>query len=316
MDVMVVGAGVASPILDHPADVLRGPVTPSAPFDPGTLLGGRGWRYKDRATQLAALAAARALVDASLLDAARPDESLHVPGETVGAAATSNLGNLDTVCRTAAVIASSSAARTSPLDLPNASSNVVASSIAVRYGLRGPNLMVTNGASSGLDAVYLAAVLIAAGRVVRMVVVGVEPMNEVVAELAGGLAGKLFDGAAALVLESAAAAARRRAAGFRVGGYARRADPAGSVTRALGDRPPPGLWLAEATTAAPAAVRDVPRRGLEPALGAASGALGVLQLVAGLHWLGNGGRGAVLATAGAADDGTSSLLLARAEGAP
>jgi monoamine oxidase len=38
------------------------------------------------------------------------------------------------------------------MDLPNASSNVVASSVAIRFGLRGPNLMLCNGATSGLDA--------------------------------------------------------------------------------------------------------------------------------------------------------------------
>lgn len=312
MDVTVVGAGVASPVLEHPADVLGGPVPPPPGYDPGALLGERGWRHKDRATQLAALAATRALADASLLTAG-PDRGLGVPGASVGVVASSNLGNLDTVCRTAAVIASTSVARTSPLHLPNASSNVVASSIAVRYGLCGPNLMVTNGATSGLDAVHLAAVLIAAGRALRVVVVGVEPVNDVVAELSGGLAGKLFDGAAAVVLESTAGAVQRRASGPRIDGYARCADPVASVTRALGDRPPPGLWLAEPTIAAPAAVRDVPRRDLEPALGIASGALGVLQLVAGRQWLDRGGRGPVLATAGAAGDGTSSLLLARPE---
>lgn len=308
-DVVVVGAGVASARLDHPGDILRRPVERGSTFDPAAVLG-RGFRYKDRSTQLGTLAAARALADASLLDGELSPESLAVPGDSVGVVASSNLGNLDTVCRTADVIAARSVTATRPMDLPNASSNVVASSIAVRFGLRGPNVMVCNGASSGLDAVHLARVLIASGRVPRVVVVGVEPTNDVVENLVGSPAEELFDGAVAMVVESEAAAVRRGAVPrARLGRYARLADVDVSVTRVLGEGAPPALWLVDATAAVPTAVGDVPRTDLETALGAASGALGVLQVLAGVQWLDSSGAGPVLATAGTADDGVSSLLL-------
>lgn len=304
-DVVVTGVGVASPVLKDPGDLLGEPVE-DARFDPAAELG-RGVRYKDRATQLAMLAAGRALADASLLD---PDLSrdLSVAGESAGVVASSNLGNVDTVCQTAESIASGSVTDLSPMALPNASSNIVASSIAVRFGIRGPNLMVCNGASSGLDAVRLGALLITARRAPRVVVVGVEPINDVVTSLVGRPAEELFDGAVAVVLESATVAGEARFH-VRLSGYARCAEEAASVHRALGNGSLPGLWLTGQTAAAPAPFQDVPRRDLETALGKASGALGVLQVAAGARWLHDGGPAPVLATAGVPDDGVSSLVL-------
>lgn len=308
-DVAVVGIGVASATLEQPGDILDQAGAPSAGFDPAALLG-RGVRYWDRATRLGALAAARALADSSLVSDGQPSGGLVVSGETVGVVASSNLGNLDTVCRTAEVIASESVVRTSPMDLANASSNVVASSIAIRFDLRGPNVMVCNGMASGLDAVHLAATLVASRRVARVLVVGVEPANDVVASLSARQAGELFDGAVAIVLESASAATSRGVAPrVRLGGYARCADTETSVARVLRDAPPPELWFATETTAMPTDGPRLPRRDLETTLGAASGALGVLQVAAGAHWLRTGRHGPVLATAGADEDGVASMLL-------
>lgn len=307
MRVAVVGTGVASPVLASPSDVLA-PVAAITGFDPAALLGGRGLRYKDRATLLGLLAARRALDDAGLLNGT----GITVAPESVGVVVSSNLGNLDTVCRTAGAIAAGSVTDAAPIDLPNASSNVIASSIAIRFGLRGPNVMVCNGTSSGLDAAMLAASLIGAGRVPRVVLVGVEPVNDVVANLVGASAAELFDGAASVVLEAEATARARGAVRLaRLGGYARRASTDDSVGRVLGRSAPPGLWLVGRGTAAPPTVRTVCRKDLEAELGAASGALGVLQVVAGTCWL-DDRCGPAIATAGNAEDGVSSLLLSGA----
>jgi 3-oxoacyl-[acyl-carrier-protein] synthase II len=311
MSVTIVGAGMASALLASPGDIFARPGAPAAEFDPAAVLG-RGVRYKDRATRLGMVAAAGALADASLCDG-DPAGGLTVSGDSVGVVASSNLGNLDTVCRTAEVIASKSVAGASPMDLANASSNVIASSIAIRFGLRGPNVMICNGASSGLDAVHLAAMLIVSGRVPRVVVVGAEPANDVVADLAGRPVTELFDGAVAILLESeAAAAARGVLPRARLGGYARCADAESSVIRAVGGYALPRLWLAGEATALTASDLGIPRQDVAAALRAASGALGVLQVAAGAHWLRTGGDGPVLVTTGAAEDGVSSLLLTAA----
>lgn len=310
MRVAVVGTGVASPVLASPGDVLGRPVTTTQDFDPATLLGGRGLRYKDRATRLGLLAARRALDEAGLLDAA----ATTVPPESVGVVVSSNLGNLDTVCRTAGAIANGTVTDAAPIDLPNASSNVIASSIAIWFGLRGPNVMVCNGNASGLDAAFLGASLIEAGRVPRVVLVGVEPVNNVVEKLVRIPARELFDGAASVVLESEDSATTRGVASLvRLGGYARSDAADDSVGRVVGDGATPGLWLTGRATAAPSTVANVHREDLEAELGAASGALGVLQLVAGTCWLDDDmvDRPA-LATAGDSEDGVSSLLLSTA----
>ncbi|MEU9385167.1 beta-ketoacyl synthase N-terminal-like domain-containing protein, partial [Streptomyces sp. NPDC048279] len=118
--------------------------------DPVSRLSGRGLRYKDRATKLAMVAARDALRTAALTDDAG---DLTVPGESVGVSASTNYGNVDTVCETVRTIADDSYLATSPMMLPATSSNVVASWVAITHGLRGVNLTLCNGPTSGLDAV-------------------------------------------------------------------------------------------------------------------------------------------------------------------
>jgi 3-oxoacyl-[acyl-carrier-protein] synthase II len=299
------------------ADGCDGPQV-SERFDPVPLLG-RGLRYKDHATRLALLAVDRALTAACALPATESD------GEKTAVVASSNFGNLDTVCRTAETIARKSVTGTSPMDLPNASPNVVASTIAIKYRLRGPNVMLCNGSASGLDALRVARLLLSSGRAIRVLVVGTEPADEPVARLLGVGAPRLFDGAAALVLESAQAAAARGAEPLAESiGYARSSTAAESAGQLLAAQPTqPALWLTGARTGeqdtlpVPGGPRgangSLPRRAVdvEAAVGIASGALGVLQAVAAAHWLSQGGAGTVLATAGGGTDAAASMLFGR-----
>ncbi|HEX3649982.1 MAG TPA: hypothetical protein VHV49_16260, partial [Pseudonocardiaceae bacterium] len=145
--------------------------------------------------------------------------------------------------------------------------------------------------------------------------VGVEPVNDVVASLVQAPPPGLFDGAVAVVLESAAAAAARGVVPLAVlGGYARRAATDDSVGQVIGNGAPPAFWLAGQATATPPPLAGACRKDLEAELGAASGALGVLQVVAGTCWLDDKGAPA-LATAGDPADGVASLLLCAAGGA-
>ncbi|MFD3875208.1 beta-ketoacyl synthase N-terminal-like domain-containing protein [Streptomyces sp. NPDC058623] len=333
-DIVVTGIGTALPGVAGPADLLRPAAPPGAsaadPVDPGALIGRRGLRYKDRASQLALCAAQECLRDAGLL----PDGELSVPGTSTAVVVSSNLGNLDTVCEVADGIKEHGVAGISPMALPNASSNVVASSVAIRYGLRGPNLMVCNGATSGLDAMHWGMVMIRAGRADRVVVIGVETSNRYVEGLLGRSAAELLDGAVALVLERASAAAERGAEGLAVlGGYAREAGvdacldrllgaPAGAGAGAPADRTAPGLWFVPEGYRGVAA-GDVPRHDLTSTFGSASGALGVLQCAAAAGWLsdasgsGRGPAGPVLVTSGSdGDDASAGLLLTAVAGTP
>lgn len=166
-------------------------------FPPGEehrLLGRKGLLYKEQATRLALCAVHRAL--GLPPGAPRADGP---PDPATAVVASSNLGNVATVRKVVETLREGSGRDVSPLDAPNASSNVVASTVAIWFRFGGPNLMVCSGATSGLDAIALGSLLLRAGRASRVVVVGAEPDDEVARSLRAGVRA----GAAALVLEPA-----------------------------------------------------------------------------------------------------------------
>lgn len=295
----VTGTGVVLPGASAPEAVLAGRPESATPVDPATLVGRKGLRYKDRATRLAYCAADAALRDAGL----RVDGELTTGAETIGVIASSNLGNVDTVLRALDTIQDETVTGTSPMDLPNASSNVIASSIAIRFGLRGPNLMVCNGSTGGIDAMRWATTLLATRRAERVLVLGVEPETEQVRDLLCGE--PVLDGAVALVVEDPHAAAARGARELaRVGGAVRAGDLSRCLDRLsqLGDGAVPSAWHVPEPTVPAEVLADVPRHDLTSAWGHCSGALGVLQCVATIGWYSSGGRkpGPVFVTAGTA----------------
>jgi 3-oxoacyl-[acyl-carrier-protein] synthase II len=166
------------------------------------LLGRRGLRYKESATLLALCAVHRAL----RLAPGAP-RSCEAPDPRTGVVVSSNVGNAATVARVVHTLRTSSLRDVSLLDAPNASSNAIAASIAIWFRLGGPNLTVCSGATAGLDAVWLGSLLLRSGRVDRVVVVGVEPGDEVSVALrsqrSGGRA-PAHAGAASLILTSPA----------------------------------------------------------------------------------------------------------------
>ncbi|HWF74197.1 MAG TPA: beta-ketoacyl synthase N-terminal-like domain-containing protein [Solirubrobacteraceae bacterium] len=278
------------------------------------LLGRKGLLYKEPATRLALCAVYRALAcpPAAPRDAAEPDPHTAV-------VVSSNLGNVETVTRVARAVYQGSVRDVSPLDAPNASSNVIASTIAIWFRLGGPNLMVCSGATGGLDAVRLAGVLLAVGRARRVVVVGVEPDDPVARALEAGrrdapCARRLRAGAAALVLTAPGADAGADAdadagsgAGAGAGalslGRVRASAHAGDLTDARGP-----LF---APRCAEAAAID-----LEAELGGLYGALGVVQVAAAAELLAapGGERSEATVMCGDAHDGWRSLTLTRAAG--
>ena len=303
MTTVITGVGLAVPGEVSP-QLLRGPVLADAtPVDPAIRLGRKGLRYKDRATQLGLCAALDALLASGLMT---PDGLLSVPGESVAVVVSSNFGNLDTVCRVARTITQEGTRGVSPMDTPNASSNILASEVAIRFGLRGPNLMVCNGETSGLDAVGWASRLLRAGRAEHVLVLGVEPDNEVVRQFTGG--SRLLDGGAGLVVELAERAESRGAAVLAgVGRYVRTGALADCVDRLAVE---PSTWFAPSTALVPDSLADIPGHDLSSRWGSCSGALGVLQCVAAVGWFAEGGDGPVIALSGDDScDATAGLVL-------
>ncbi|MEV5704861.1 beta-ketoacyl synthase N-terminal-like domain-containing protein [Actinoallomurus sp. NPDC052274] len=305
-EVVVTGIGLALPGVATYGDLL-GPLPGEGGFDPATGLSGREMRHKDRASRLALRAAAAALHDAGLTDA---NATFTGVADSTAVVVSTNLGNADSVCEATDTIAREGVRGLSPLGLPQTSSNVIAGWVAIRYGLRGPNLTVCNGVTSGLDALAWARNLIVAGRAEAAVVVGVEPANDVSTKLLGE---QSTDAAVALVLEPANAAASR---GTRpratIAGYARARDHATALTSAgATEEKPVGLWLVDEAVAGAGQLLAATRRiDLESQLGPLSGALGVLQCAAAAAHLESDATGNVLATAGGPrHDAVAALLL-------
>jgi len=146
-------------------------------FDPRSVLGKKGLRYKDRATLLALCSVQKAMEDRGVHELEKEQRANY------GVCVSSNLGNMDTVCEQSEVIHNEHVDVTSPMALPVASSNVIPASIAMRYGCKAVNLMLCNGATSGIDALYMAARMLKSGRAEKMIVVGSEPLNETTKKL-------------------------------------------------------------------------------------------------------------------------------------
>ncbi|MFI7291523.1 beta-ketoacyl synthase N-terminal-like domain-containing protein [Streptomyces anulatus] len=272
MSTAITGVSVVLPGVTAPEGLLAGPVPGAARVDPAALIGKKGLRYKDRATQLGLCLAVSALTDAGLLDATgRPT----APGERVGVVVSTNLGNADTVCRAVETIAKEGTKGLSPMDTPNASSNITASEIAIRFDLRGPNLTVCNGVTSGLDAVRWASLTVRSGRADHMLVLGVEPDNEVTRALLGG---PVVDGGAGLVVSRAAGSGRAHAL---IGPHVRAAGLTACAEGLTAAAPGGGVWLTDASDAVPPGAARLGLRGW----GECSGALGVMQCAAASAWL-------------------------------
>jgi 3-oxoacyl-[acyl-carrier-protein] synthase II len=265
-------------------------------FDPAQKLGRKGLLYKDQATKLALCAVQEALIHAGL--SLQGTEESHSTGVVVS----SNLGNIDTVCRMVQTVHQGSTRDLSPMDGPNASSNVIASTIAIRFHCQALNLMLCNGSTSGLDALYIAVNAIKARRACRMLVVGVEPHNDVVQQLMtrANTQEPIRAAAACLILEAAEQAAARGATVYgTLSGY--RSSPVSSgadiaiISALQADSSSPSLWLVPDLTwpenrslvnkvlaarkATPPEILDLGR-----SLGELYGTQGVLQCVVACLW--------------------------------
>ncbi|WP_025272375.1 beta-ketoacyl synthase N-terminal-like domain-containing protein [Haloglycomyces albus] len=306
-DVVVTGIGHAISGVADVSDLERDRARGHAAFDPAEVLGSKGLRYKDRATSLGMAAAQRVLDDSDL------DRGREGPSDSTGVVVSSNTGNVDTVCRAVSTIHAESVNGTSPMGLPNASSNVIASSIAIRFKLRGPNLTVCDGELSGLEALRLGALQIRAGRCQRVLVVGVEPANEVVAFLHDCGVDELFDGAAAVMLEARDSAADRDVTpAAECVGWGRGASAWDSLRRLrLNDADSAFTWFSPPRgdeTHVPETLRPQRVRDISDGMGRCGGSLGVVQAIEAVARMRDGEPGLAVATNANAEAALSMAL--------
>lgn len=200
----LIGAGVSAP-LDMALPAIPEQLVARHSDDAGLAanIGRRGIRFKDRATRLALVSARRAMEAAGLVASGYSD----LDDRRCAIVVASRFGNVDTVLRCAAQLRAGGAASLSPMDLPNASANVIPSTLAIWFGLRGPNLLVAGGRDCGLQALKTSLVLLDSHQADRVLVCGVEAgQPELEPLFLSAAAGETapVDVSAALVLERAA----------------------------------------------------------------------------------------------------------------
>ena len=279
-DVVVTGLGVLSPLGDSAAALHRAlcdaPGTPArhlAPvegfsaegmpsaravelrgFDPARYLGDANFRPLDRTGQLAACAARLALDDSGWSGAAAAERELALIVGTV-------YGSVHTIAEFDRRGVEAGWLYVKPFDFANSVINAAAGQTAIWHHLRGPNSTVSAGTASGVQAIALAADLVAGGRVDVALAGGAEELcwQSFLAFARAGMSANgdgtprpfdskrsgfaLGEGAAFLVLESAEGAAGRGARVLaRVLGHGSAFDPsqgrdeesgAGAVARAV-----------------------------------------------------------------------------------
>jgi len=158
---------------DPSAQAVRIAAEVRAPLDPSGIPP-KDLRRLDRFVLLAALAAGEALRDAELAcDAGAPDDRF-------GVAIGSGIGGVGTLLENHRQLLAGER-RLSPFFIPMTIANMAAGFVAIRHGLRGPNLCTTTACASGAHAIGEAARLIERGDADAMLAGGSEAVvNELV----------------------------------------------------------------------------------------------------------------------------------------
>ena len=144
-----------------------------ADFDPVAAMSLKEARRTDRFTQLAVAAAAEALEEAGWTDA------LPCPADRAGCYMGTGFGGFETMERQHDVARSRGMGAISPFAAVSLMPNAAASSIAIRFGIKGPTHGVASACAAGADAIGTAARAIAAGDADAMVAGGTEaPLTE------------------------------------------------------------------------------------------------------------------------------------------
>lgn len=126
-------------------------------FDPVALLGRREARRSDRCTQFALEAARQAVEDAELrFDGATSKDGA---GVVIG----TGIGGVLTLLENYDSLQAHGPRRVSPFMVPMMMPNAAAAAVAIRYGLRGPNVCIASACATGSHAIGEAAEMIRRG---------------------------------------------------------------------------------------------------------------------------------------------------------
>ncbi len=136
-------------------------------FDPSLFMPEKEARKKDLFIQYGIAAAVEAIHDSGLKVT---EENAHRVGLAIG----SGIGGLPLIEKCHSVLAESGPRRISPFFIPGVIINMIAGSVSIMYGMRGPNIAVVTACTTGTHNIGLAARAIAYGDADVMVAGGSE----------------------------------------------------------------------------------------------------------------------------------------------
>jgi 3-oxoacyl-[acyl-carrier-protein] synthase II len=136
-------------------------------FDPLVALDRKDARHLDRFAQIAVVAAAEALADSGL-DLERADR------DRVGVATATGIGGIETLLRENDILRERGPGRVNPHLVPMMMANAASGFLAVRYGVRGPNLTTVTACTSSAHALGEALGKVRAGEADVMLAGGSE----------------------------------------------------------------------------------------------------------------------------------------------
>jgi len=136
-------------------------------FDPAAILGNREARRMDRFTQFAIVAAMEALEEADL----KIDDSNR---DRIGILIGTGIGGIGTIMEQAEVMRERGVDRLSPFLIPMMIADSAAGILAIRIGVRGPNMAIATACASGNNAIGDAMETIRRGAADAMIAGGAE----------------------------------------------------------------------------------------------------------------------------------------------
>src|SRR5215475_5815314 len=143
-------------------------------FRPEEIIGSKGLKYLNAATRLLLCTAELARRDAGL----EIDPDLAEDVGVVVASSFSNLGD----CTGFYESLLSPGERMNPLRFPNLFINIAGGNLAIRFGIRGLNTTLTNGATSSLDALQHGLTALRCGCARVLLIAGLEVLSEPLVE--------------------------------------------------------------------------------------------------------------------------------------
>ncbi|MDD5432112.1 MAG: beta-ketoacyl-[acyl-carrier-protein] synthase family protein [Candidatus Omnitrophica bacterium] len=139
-------------------------------FDPGLILGREGLRVLDRSAKLLCCATQLALEDAKF----KIDEE---NCRDVGIAIGNTLGSVQGICDFDKVAINEGPQYVNPSFFPNTVINAQVSQTSIKFKIKGFNVTISNGFSSGIDSIAYAANFIRSGRKSVVLAGGVEELS-------------------------------------------------------------------------------------------------------------------------------------------